>query len=234
MKKIFLLSIIILPLFACSGQHYKKYKTAKHQRQFDGKFNRKQPVKKIRPSEMMQVGTARDSYQKGGSSDDFQGAQVSTEYLEKNNFNDDFDFLFDENQKYVGIYKVGEPYEIEGKTYYPQEYDSYKEVGVASWYGSDFNGKNTSNGEIYNLNSITAAHQTIPLPSVAKITNLENDKSLIVRINDRGPFAKNRIIDLSEKSAEILGFKNKGTVQVKVELLKDETDDLLEALGISR
>ena len=108
------------------------------------------------------------------------------------------------NKKYEGIYKVGKPYTVLGQTYYPREQPDYKEVGMASWYGSDFHNKKTANGETYNMNDYTAAHRTLPLPSMVKITNLENGKSVKVRVNDRGPFAKGRIVDVSKKVAQKL------------------------------
>ncbi len=135
--------------------------------------------------------------------------------------------------KYVGYYKVGKPYKIDGITYYPQENDNYSEVGQASWYGKDFDGKMTANGEIYDLSLMTAAHRTLPMPSIVKVTNLENSKSVIVRVNDRGPFAKNRIIDMSKRAATILDYKDKGVIMVKVELLKDETRKLHDKLNIN-
>ena len=94
----------------------------------------------------------------------------------------------------LGNYKVGKPYKIMGKWYYPKEDYSYSEIGTASWYGKDFHAKYTANGEIYDMNTLTAAHRTLPLPSIVRVTNLENGRSLVLRVNDRGPFAKNRII----------------------------------------
>jgi len=116
-----------------------------------------------------------------------------------------------------GEYKVGKPYQIEGKIYYPKESFDYLESGVASWYGPNFDGKRTANGEIFNMNLLTAAHKTLQLPSLVKVTNIENNKSLILRVNDRGPFVKNRIIDVSKKAASILGFQKHGTANVVVE-----------------
>ncbi len=121
-------------------------------------------------------------------------------------------------------YKVGNPYKINGKWYYPAINYEYDEVGYASWYGPGFHGKKTANGEIFNQNKISAAHRTLPLPSIVKITNLENGKILsFVRVNDRGPFARNRIIDLSKQAAKELGFVNKGVTKVRVEILEDES-----------
>ena len=121
-------------------------------------------------------------------------------------------------------YKVGNPYKINGKWYYPAINYEYDEVGYASWYGPGFHGKKTANGEIFNQNLISAAHRTLPLPSIVKVTNLENGKVLpFVRVNDRGPFARNRIIDLSKEAAKELGFVNKGVTKVRVEILEDES-----------
>lgn len=129
-----------------------------------------------------------------------------------------------------GAYKVGNPYQIMGKWYYPKEDYSYVETGVASWYGEDFHAKYTANGDVYDMNTLTAAHRTLPLPSVVRVTNLENGRSLVVRVNDRGPFAKDRIIDISKRGAQILGFQGQGTTKVKVELLEEESLALKQAL----
>lgn len=120
-------------------------------------------------------------------------------------------------------YKIGDPYNIKGKRYYPKEDLNYSETGIASWYGPNFHAKQTANGERYNQYAMTAAHRTLPLPTVVKVTNLENGRSVIVRINDRGPFAKNRIIDLSYGAAKKLGMIKQGTAKVKVEKLRQET-----------
>ena len=122
------------------------------------------------------------------------------------------------------IYKVGNPYKINGQWYYPAVDYQYDEIGVASWYGPGFHGKTTANGEIFDQNKISAAHRTLPMPSIVKVTNLENGLILDrVRINDRGPFARNRIIDLSKKAAEELGFIKNGIAKVRVEILEDES-----------
>lgn len=122
-----------------------------------------------------------------------------------------------------GIYKIGMPYQINGQWYYPKEDLNYKEIGIASWYGPDFHNGITANGEKYDMYAMTAAHRTLPLPSIVKVTNLENGRSVIVRVNDRGPFVNNRIIDVSKTAAEALGFQNSGTTQVRVEYLKEES-----------
>jgi rare lipoprotein A len=112
---------------------------------------------------------------------------------------------------------VGDSYKVAGKTYTPTETPRVSEVGYASWYGEAFHGRLTANGEVYDVNGLTAAHPTLPLPSYARVTNLENGRSMIVRVNDRGPFAKNRIIDLSSRVADMLDVKDEGTAKVQVD-----------------
>jgi rare lipoprotein A len=112
---------------------------------------------------------------------------------------------------------VGAPYRVDGKTYIPRDNPRYSAIGLASWYGAAFHGRLTANGEVYDVNGLTAAHPTLPLPSYARVTNLQNGRSLIVRVNDRGPFAADRIIDLSSRVADILDVKNEGTAKVKVD-----------------
>ncbi|WP_297833941.1 septal ring lytic transglycosylase RlpA family protein [uncultured Roseibium sp.] len=116
-----------------------------------------------------------------------------------------------------GRYIVGKKYKIAGKWYYPKEDPDYKKTGLASWYGPTFHGRKTANGEVFDRNSLTAAHTTMPLPSYARVTNVENGRSMIVRVNDRGPFHGNRVIDLSERAATMLGTKSAGIGKVKVE-----------------
>lgn len=122
-----------------------------------------------------------------------------------------------------GGYKVGTPYQIEGTWYTPKEDYSYQEVGVASWYGNDFHGKRTANGEKYDMNALTAAHRTLPMPSLVRVTNLDNGRSAILRVNDRGPFARSRIVDVSKRAADALGFIGQGTATVRVEILAEES-----------
>ncbi|SHM61645.1 rare lipoprotein A [Roseibium suaedae] len=112
---------------------------------------------------------------------------------------------------------VGKKYKVAGKWYYPTEDPDYKAVGLASWYGPTFHGRQTANGEVFDKRAITAAHTTMPLPSYARVTNMSNGRSMIVRVNDRGPFHGNRVIDLSERAANLLGTKAAGVAKVKVE-----------------
>jgi rare lipoprotein A len=116
-----------------------------------------------------------------------------------------------------GTYRVGKPYMVAGRMYVPEEDVNYREDGLASWYGDDFHGRLTANGEVFDMDSLTAAHPTLPMPCYARVTNLSNGKSLIVRDNDRGPYHGNRLIDVSNKAAELLEFKNNGVARVRVE-----------------
>jgi len=119
-----------------------------------------------------------------------------------------------------GYRKTGKPYKIAGRTYYPLESaHGYDETGVGSWYGRDFHGKLTANGENYDMHALSAAHKTLPLPTLARVTNLENGRSIVVRVNDRGPFVKDRIIDLSYAAASALGYDQQGTARVRVQAL---------------
>jgi rare lipoprotein A len=115
-----------------------------------------------------------------------------------------------------GAYMVGKPYKIAGKTYYPSERPNAS-VGLASWYGSDFHGRRTANGEVFDRGSVSAAHPTMPLPSYARVTNLRNSRSMVVRVNDRGPYHGGRVMDVSQRVAEALDFDRIGTARVKVE-----------------
>ncbi len=121
------------------------------------------------------------------------------------------------------IYKIGAPYEIKEIWYYPKRDLTYEETGIASWYGEKFHGKLTANGEIFNKDFISAAHKTLPMPSMVRVTNLDNGNVLNVRINDRGPYIHGRIIDLSEKAADLLGFKGVGTARVRVKILVEKS-----------
>ncbi len=118
-----------------------------------------------------------------------------------------------------GRYQVGKPYKIKNKWYYPKEQPGYNRVGMASWYGPNFHGRLTANGEVYDQYALSAAHPTLPLPSYAKVTNLENGSSVIVRINDRGPFSNKRIIDLSAQASKMLGYQHQGLAKVRVRYL---------------
>jgi rare lipoprotein A len=116
-----------------------------------------------------------------------------------------------------GQYLVGRPYTVAGHRYYPGEDPTYSAVGMASWYGAAFHGRRTANGEVYDMASLSAAHPTMPLPSYARVTNLSNGYSVVVRVNDRGPYHGGRVMDVSSRVAEVLDFKGAGTARVKVE-----------------
>jgi len=122
-----------------------------------------------------------------------------------------------------GGYKIGEPYQIKGVWYYPKEDFSYDETGIASWYGPGFHAESTANGESFDQNELTGAHKTLPMPSLVRVTNLENGRSIIVRINDRGPFVPGRIVDLSRRGAQLLGFEGQGSAKVRVSVLPEES-----------
>jgi len=116
-----------------------------------------------------------------------------------------------------GTYRVGKPYVVGGRVYVPEEDVNYREEGLASWYGDDFHGRLTANGEVYDMTSLSAAHPTLPMPCYARVTNLSNGKSLIVRVNDRGPYHGNRLMDVSSRAAELLEFRGNGVARVRVE-----------------
>ncbi len=128
------------------------------------------------------------------------------------------------------IYKVGAPYQVDGVWYYPRVDYSYDKTGVASWYGEQFEGRYTANGEVFDLNRLTAAHRTLPMPSVVEVTNLQNGRSLRLRVNDRGPFADGRIIDVSRRAAQLLGFETAGTAEVRVRILPVQSIAAAEAV----
>ena len=126
------------------------------------------------------------------------------------------------------MYKVGAPYQIGGVWYYPTVDYHYEETGVASWYGEEFEQQYTANGEIFDLNRMTAAHRTLPMPSIVQITNIDNGRSVQLRVNDRGPFARGRIIDVSRRAAQLLGFETNGTALVRLTIMKDESIQVAE------
>ena len=119
-----------------------------------------------------------------------------------------------------GEFKVGKPYEVAGNWYYPAAGTGYDEQGIASWYGPDFHGKSTANGEIYNMDRLTAAHPTLPMPCYVSVTNLDNGRSIVVRVNDRGPYKAGRIIDLSYRAGQLLAMTHSGTANVRVRYIK--------------
>lgn len=128
-----------------------------------------------------------------------------------------------------GYYKIGQPYEIDGVTYTPAVDYNYDETGIASWYGPGFHGLRTANGEMYDMNEVTGAHKTLPMPSLVRVTNLDNGRSIVVRVNDRGPYARGRILDLSRRGAQLLGYEKIGTAKVRVQIMARESQILAAA-----
>jgi len=130
-----------------------------------------------------------------------------------------------------GTYRIGKPYVVAGQTYVPEDDKNYVAEGLASWYGDDFHGRRTANGEVFDMDSLSAAHPTLPMPSYVRVTNLRNHRSLIVRVNDRGPYHRNRVIDVSRRAAHLLGFRGNGVARVRVEYVGraslDGSDDRL-------
>ena len=114
-------------------------------------------------------------------------------------------------------YKIGKPYKVAGKIYRPAADPHYDRTGLASWYGTKFHGRKTANGDVFNMNALTAAHTTLPMPSYVRVTNLDNRRWLILLVNDRGPFVGDRLIDVSRRAAQLLGFEKKGVTRVRVQ-----------------
>ncbi len=139
---------------------------------------------------------------------------------------------FDENGRPKSPYiKLGKPYTIKGRTYFPEHDPNYTEKGMASWYGPGFHGGKTANGEVFNSGDMTAAHRTLPLPSMVRVTNQTNGKSVVVRVNDRGPYSDDRIIDLSRAAAQSLDMIRAGVAEVKIEYLPEESTRYAELLA---
>jgi len=124
---------------------------------------------------------------------------------------------YDDSAPSGPTYKVGKPYKVSGKIYRPAADPHYDRTGLASWYGSKFHGRKTANGDLFNMNALTAAHTTLPMPSYVRVTNMENGRWLILKINDRGPFVGDRLIDVSRRAAQLLGFEKKGVTKVRVQ-----------------
>lgn len=133
------------------------------------------------------------------------------------------------NAAQAGTFKVGKPYQVMGQTYVPTETYTFEETGIASWYGPGFHGKRTASGEVFDTNELSAAHRTLQMPSFVRVTNMENGRSIIVRVNDRGPFSKARVIDVSSRAADLLQMKGNGTARVKIQLLSEESRVIAEA-----
>lgn len=238
MKKILLSLTTLTFIAACSADDSEMENNQKRRmRNIDASFEREgnRLMRNVKPSEAMQAGIPKKSLfeisnsAQGDYDDSYEVKEVRSDYQPKQ-YNPQYSSP--NQEEYEGNFKVGNPYKVFGVSYVPQNYENFEEVGTASWYGDDFHGKPTANGETYNSGEMTAAHRTLPLPSLVRVTNLQNGRSVIVRVNDRGPFAKNRVIDVSEKAADVLGFKDHGTTDVKVELLRNDTDEMLARLKI--
>jgi len=130
-----------------------------------------------------------------------------------------------------GNYKIGDPYQVEGVWYTPREDFAYDESGIASWYGPGFHSKRTANGDTYDQNALTAAHPTLQMPSKVQVTNLENGRSIALVVNDRGPYKRGRILDVSRRAAQLLGFDGNGTARVRVRVLPNESLQLAALAG---
>ncbi|HEY4635546.1 MAG TPA: septal ring lytic transglycosylase RlpA family protein, partial [Rhodospirillales bacterium] len=133
-----------------------------------------------------------------------------------------------------GVYRVGKPYVVGGRSYTPEQSTHYSAEGIASWYGEDFHGRLTANSEVYDMAAISAAHPTLPIPSYVRVTNLANKRSIVARVNDRGPYHQNRLIDVSVRTARLLGFYDQGTARVRVDYvgpasMEGSDDSRLEA-----
>ena len=233
MKKFWLALLTLTLISSCSSSkpvkskhRYGHLNDKKYKRVASNFTNYVQPSESMQPGLPTGLPKQRTAYNFGSDEDEFDSVE------NRKMAEEDTDRFVNGDDKYNGIFKVGNPYQIFGVSYFPQNYEDFEEIGTASWYGDDFHGKPTANGETYNMDSMTAAHPTLPLPSLVRVTNLRNNKSLIVRVNDRGPFAKSRIIDVSEKAAILLEFKDQGTTEVKIELLRNDTDRMLEKLKI--
>lgn len=234
MKKILLSLTTLIFITTCHTDDSKMENSQKRHRQnVDASFEREgnRFMRAVKPSESMQAGIPKRSLfeiSNNAQDDSYEATEVRNDDYSKKQYST----LPNQQDEYEGTFKIGNPYKIYGVSYVPQNYENFEEVGTASWYGDAFHGKPTANGEIYNAGEMTAAHRTLPLPSIVRVTNLQNGRTVIVRVNDRGPFAKNRVIDVSERAAEVLGFKDDGTTDVKVELLRNDTDEMLARLKI--
>ncbi|MBF8246748.1 MAG: septal ring lytic transglycosylase RlpA family protein [Rickettsia sp.] len=161
----------------------------------------------------------------------FDHTNSNIKHIDKENFFSKYD---PHNKKYKGHYKVGKKYKIRNITYTPKPIKNLNQTGEASWYGKNDHKKLTANGEIFNKYALTAAHPTLPLPSIIEVQNLENKKKLILMVNDRGPFANRRILDVSEYAAKILDFHHKGKAKIRLKYLQNETEKFLSNIGIKR
>ncbi len=173
------------------------------------------PPERLAPPEPILI---KEDIPKDQAKDEAKGAEVQP--LEESSALPQEEWLKTQGD---AVYRLGKPYKVNGVWYFPAENPRYDEIGYASWYGSEFHNKRTANGEIFDKNRLTGAHKTLPLPSVVRVTNVENNKSVILRVNDRGPFTSDRLIDVSERAAKLLEFPDKGVTRVRVEILPEES-----------
>ena len=213
---------ILLCLFiSCSSNELSYYDRRRFGSSFYRKNNTNNTVKEY------------DNDYYDNKNNDYKGYNKN-EIIEDNSYNrnnNKVSMSNDYNSCGGGYYKIGNPYKIGNKKYYPKKYKKYVEYGLASWYGDDFHRNRTANDDIFNMNAMTGAHNTLPLPSIVRVTNLENGKSLKIRINDRGPFVEGRVVDVSKAVATRLGFKTDGLTNVKVEYLPEDTEEYLDRCG---
>jgi rare lipoprotein A len=173
------------------------------------------PPERLAPPEPLLI---KEDVQKGETKEEAKGEEVQP--LEESPALPQEEWLKTQGD---AVYRLGKPYKVNGVWYFPAENPRYDEIGYASWYGAEFHNKRTANGEIFDKNRLTGAHKTLPLPSVVRVTNIENNKSVILRINDRGPFTSDRLIDVSEHASKLLQFPDKGVTRVRVEILPEES-----------
>jgi len=199
------LLILAAILASCVSEEYprRNVRLDEHARKLDPRY--------FKPSESMQAGAPKKVLEQ------YMMSQYESDHADRGFGN--YRPQFNQNSFY-------------GASYFPENPVDFEEVGVASWYGPEFQGRATANGEYYDPEAMTAAHPTLPLPSNVRVTNLRNGRTVIVRVNDRGPYSKERIIDVSERAADELGFKGDGTTKVYIQLLRNDTDEMLNRMKI--
>ncbi len=221
-KKTLLIALLTITLCDCSSKKNRQKIAAQKAQKWQNHYapdeiitvSDKPIFNYLKPSEEMQAGSELKKLKKFNAEQD----EYEQAFSRKNQ-----NLIKDQENKELNA----ENYEAVEVSYIATSKTNYEETGMASWYGSNFSGNKTASGESYNIESMTAAHRKLPLSSLVRVTNLKNNKSVIVRINDRGPFSNNRIIDVSEKAAEALDFKEFGVAKVKIELLEDESEKLI-------
>ncbi len=224
-KKTLLIALLTITLCDCSSKKNRQKITAQKAQKWQNHYapdeiitvSDKPMFNYLKPSEEMQAGSELKKLKKF----DVEQDEYEQAFSQKNHSTS-------KNRNNIEI--ADQAYEAVEVSYVATSKTNYEETGMASWYGHNFSGNKTASGENYNIESMTAAHRKLPLSSLVRVTNLNNNKNVIVRINDRGPFSNNRIIDVSEKVAEALDFKDIGVAKVKIELLEDESEKLITKL----